>query len=182
MEFIFRYFPYFFALMFILVLATLYGVSRFIRFEGNLKRGIKLATIPLTPENRQFLESLPRSIQFDNNFIRKEINEVLIVQRPSFSKRGSPWIGYVDLSNFENKVELRGPLIFLVPFTVGLIGFFSFYFFVFSPGGIGFGNCLFPLIVLVFLSGVMAINYAYLRQQWRGVLTQAMESKSIKEI
>ena len=88
MEILFGYFPFFFAVNFVLVLWVFYELYRFMRFEGNLKRGVKISTEPLTWEMCQFLETLPASVRYDRNFIRKEMNEVLIGQEWSFVSRG----------------------------------------------------------------------------------------------
>lgn len=182
MDVIFGYFPYFFAVNFVLVLWTFYELYRFMRFEGNLKRGVKIGTEPLTWEIRQFLEALPMSVRNGRNFIRKEMNEVLIGQEWSFGSRGdSLYTGYINLSALENRLELRAPFALLVAFTVGPFMFLVIYFNFFMGSANDFSAfpsiACFPIIGLIFVIGGMALNHHIFRQRLLTILKQAMEQK-----
>jgi hypothetical protein len=184
MSLLFGYFPYFFVLNFILVLWLFYELYRFLRFEGDLKRGVKIGTAPLTWEMRQFLETLPSSVRYGRNFIRKEMNEVLIAREWSFvsgRRDDTIYAAYINLSAPENRLEFRAPLALLVAFTLAPFIFLVFYFNIFITSADDFlafpSLGCFPVIGLIIFSGGMAVNHLIFRQRLLAILKQAMEQK-----
>jgi hypothetical protein len=134
-------FPYLIILLILLSLWGLYDRYRFTHFEGNLKRGVMIWAEPLTWQTRQFLDSLPSSLQGEQSFIRKEYNEALIVEKrlsqtSIFSRRRNylPCVAYVNLSAPESQIELRTSFFTLVSLTLNLTFFFIFFANFFSSG------------------------------------------------
>jgi hypothetical protein len=128
------FFPYFISLIIVLNLWSFYDHYRFTRFEGNLKRGLMIWTDPLSWEIRQLLDSLPPSLKVDQSFIRKENNEVLIVENLPSQKYFSfqrqsyfPYIAYVDLSVPESRIEFRTSFSTFPLLIIVLISFFIFF-------------------------------------------------------
>lgn len=85
---------------------------RFTRFDGPVKRGVRIGSEPLSPELHQFLETLADPIRYERSFIRKEGREVLIAEEKSFWMifgRENLWtyIAYVNLDALERRVEFR---------------------------------------------------------------------------
>lgn len=140
MDTLWSLFPYLIFLVIMLNLWILYDRYQFTRFEGNLKRGLMIGAIPLSWETRQFLDSLPSVLQIEQSFIRKEYNEVLIVEKLSFleslfSRRSNvPCIAYVNLSDPNSRIEYRTSLSALVSLILGLTLFFTLAAVFFSMG------------------------------------------------
>ena len=87
---------------------------RFLQYEGNLRRGIKVGTSPLSSEIIQYLRNLKTDIVEEETkaFIRKEGQSVLIQPVPRFTKKylGLWYIGLVDLSLKRPRIEFRTPI------------------------------------------------------------------------
>ncbi|HXV42311.1 MAG TPA: hypothetical protein VEC96_04575 [Anaerolineae bacterium] len=146
---------------------------------------MKIGTAPLTWEMRQFLETLPSSVRYGRNFIRKEMNEVLIAREWSFGSRGRDdtiYAAYINLSDPENRLEYRAPFSLLVAFTLAPFVFLVFYFNVFIRSADDFlafpSMGCFPVIGLIILIGGIAVNHLIFRQRLLAILKQAMEQKS----
>ncbi|MBI1877967.1 MAG: hypothetical protein HYR94_07035 [Chloroflexi bacterium] len=188
MNLIFGYFPYFIALVVVLNLWAAYDQYRFMRFDGNLKRGLMVGTEPLTWEMRQFLETLPSSVRYDQGFIRKEINEVLIAgQKPGwsrfFQRRNSmPHLAYINLSDPQNQIEFRASFSFLISVTVGVLFFLLIFFDIFLRSSDGFELPLFlwffPVIILGLMVGSIVFSHHRERKRLLAILRQAMEQKN----
>jgi len=105
-----------------------------VRYEGKLKRGIKIWSKPLSDELRKYLSTLSqdvietRKIWFSDRkvgFIRVENQEVLIHYRRPKWGTSWPYVGYVDLSEPESILEFRSSLpmhLFLLPFILSGVG------------------------------------------------------------
>ncbi|MFN3492690.1 MAG: hypothetical protein ACK40V_10765 [Anaerolineales bacterium] len=119
----------------------LIDMSLFDRYEGKIKRGIKIWSRELDIKSWKYLSSLRQDtveekeylfLKFKQSFIRKHDGEVLILVRPeNFT---STWVctGYVDLSSPTRELQYRMAitgLILLIIFNVlGVLLFvFSFY-------------------------------------------------------
>ncbi|GEM_PF-5773260 len=116
-------------------------MSLFERYEGKLKRGVKVWSRELDAKSWNYLSSLQRDVveekeylflKFKQRFIRKENHEALIFSRPDgFS---STWIclGYVDLNSPTRQIQYRmaltGLILLVILNALGALFFvFSFY-------------------------------------------------------
>ena len=104
-----------FLLLFIAsVVFAFFDSSRFIQYAGNLQRGIKVGTGPLSTEMIRFLRELKTDIIEEETkaFIRKEGESVLIQPIPHIRKHylGLWTIGLVDLSLKRPQIEFRTPV------------------------------------------------------------------------
>ena len=188
-QFFFAWFPVFFALIFVLMLWSIYDQSRFMRFEGDAKRGVMIWIEPISWEIRQFLETLAAPICSDRSFIRKDGREVLIIapEKPlwgMFSRRRNQWpyIGYVNLSSADSGIELRvswSSLIWLVVSSVILLIVLFFWTFSgMSWNGRFYPSSLFdffPLIFVVIYIISMWSNHNRERKRMLEFLKWAME-------
>lgn len=115
------------------VVFALFDTFRFIQYEGNLRRGIKVGTSPLSSEMVQYLRNLKTDVVKEDTkaFIRKEGQSVLIQPVPRFTKRylGLWYIGLVDLSLKRPQIEFRTPVsnFFVGFFLISLLIYQSFY-------------------------------------------------------
>lgn len=185
MSTIFDFFPYLIFLIPVLSLWNLYDQYRFTRFEGNLKRGLMIWAEPLSWETRQFLQSLPSSVQLEQSFIRKEINEVLIVEKRSFGRSFFNWrnslsyVGYVNLSTLENQIEFRTPLATLISLTVSLIVILFFLqLFYRSGASLPVFMWFLPVIILLMYIGSYISNLHQERKRILNLLNRAMRQQS----
>jgi hypothetical protein len=104
------YFVPFFILFFsVFMMWNLFEHSRFTRFEGNLKRGVKIWVEPLPWETHQWLEMMPADFQDKQGFIRKEGREVLILAKDQPYDRCHPVAGYSILRPDPNGSEIMTP-------------------------------------------------------------------------
>lgn len=176
-------FPYLIILLILLGLWSLYDHYQFTRFEGNLKRGVMIWTDPLAWQTRQFLDSLPASLQIERSFIRKEYNEVLIMEKQSFlksffSRRNRfPCIAYVDLSALEGRIEFRTSFSTLVSLTVGLMLFFAFAAALFSMGLPVTFPCFLLVIFPLISIGSFLFELYRLRRRLLNFLDQVMSQQ-----
>jgi len=110
-----------------------YSISK---YEGKIKRGIKIWGRELPYETQQFLLNLKADVveskkvmfsEFKSAFIRVRDDEVVVFSTPRRYHSSWPYVGYVDLTSPNFELEYRGSLpgiIFLIPFTIlGLIIF-----------------------------------------------------------
>src|SRR6185436_17994136 len=109
------------------------------------------------------------SVQNDQEFIRKEISEVLIVgQRWGFSRffgrrNSMPHIAYVNLSDPQNQIEFRVPFSVLVSLTVGTLFFLLIFsnIFLISPDNFQLPLFVwfFPVIFIGIMVGSIIFNH-----------------------
>ena len=126
---------------------TIVDIQTFRKMDGNLKRGIKISSKPLSSEIRHYLESLSgdiveyRETPFGKDisaFIRKQDGEILVHAKQWYGfrhRRSWPFIGYVNLLSPVPVLEFRSSLpfhlllislalsIILLPFIVGMWAF-----------------------------------------------------------
>lgn len=116
-------------------------MSLFERYEGKLKRGVKVWSRELDAKSWKYLSSLQRDVveekeylflKFKQRFIRKEHHEALIFSRPD--GLSSTWIclGYVDLNSPTRQIQYRmaltGLILLIILNALGALFFvFSFY-------------------------------------------------------
>ena len=88
-----------------------------VKFEGKMKRGIRIWSEPLPVDVERFLRDLPRSILSTRTgrFVRKQADIVLIQGirvQPWYWRRwsGTPCVAYVDLHNEVPRIEYRDPI------------------------------------------------------------------------
>ena len=166
--------------------------QRFNRFEGNIRRGVRLWAEPLAWETRQFLETLAGSVRDERWFVRKEGSEVLVGEERGFwssfwaRRNALRYVGYINLSSPESRIELRAPLSSLVSSLFGLAAafFVIWYFFTFtglltSDGFSLFSVLLwlFPLFILVTFAISTIISHQLERRRLLGILNQASQGQ-----
>ena len=100
----------------------------FTQVEGKFRRGVKVWSKPLTPDEPSFFEEIPDTIQSGKIFILKRNREVIISQARWWS-RYDLWhyIGYIHLGMAPYQLELRmswsGVILLLTIFLLLLVGF-----------------------------------------------------------
>lgn len=164
-----------------------YELGQFTRYDGRIKRGIKVWSEPISSETIHFLETLPISIQHGWSFIRKERNEILIAteERPIlglFRRRKMwPYIAYINLNEQSQKrIEFRmswSTLSVLILAAWISSGFFLWIFFI-VPHEEGFSflifPCMFPILFpLTFIREILS-NHHRERERLLTILSQAM--------
>jgi hypothetical protein len=159
------------------VIATLiwsqFDNVRFTRFDGPIKRGVRIGSEPISLELHQFLEKLSAPIRYDRSFIRKEGREVLIAEeKPLWIILGGEnlwtYIAYVNLDTLERRVEFR--LTWVTLTFVALVIPCILIYFLGSLESLGnvFGSytLCFVLIVIAFLAfgiGSIFLHYKAIR-------------------
>lgn len=105
----------------------------FIRYEGKIKRGIKVWSKPLSDNLRNYLLTLSSDVietkkalffERKTGFIRVENDEALIYYRRPHWSTSWPYVGYVNLSEPDCVLEFRSSLpmhLFLLPFIVSIV-------------------------------------------------------------
>lgn len=106
------------------------------RFEGKIKRGVKIWSKELSHDSWQYLLNLRNDVveyrkmllsEQKTAFIRVQAGEAVIFSMPQKFHSSWPYVGYVDLTSAGPELEYRASLpgiIFLIPFTIfGLIIF-----------------------------------------------------------
>jgi hypothetical protein len=104
------------------------------RYEGKIKRGIKVWSKPLSDDFRKYLLALSSDVietkktwffERKTGFIRIENHEVVIYYRRPHWRTSWPYVGYVNLSEPDSVLEFRSSLpmhLFLLPFIVSIVG------------------------------------------------------------
>lgn len=115
----------------------LFDAARLTQAEGGLKRGVKISSQPLPPEQADFLRNLTENIIEPGaqswqtpGFIRKQGSEVLIYVSDSRIRRFRrlAYVGYVNLNSPRPALEFRSslpyhlllfiPLLFVFPLAI----------------------------------------------------------------
>lgn len=103
---------------------------RFYRFEGNIKRGVKIWSKELSYDSWQYLSALKQDIveqkkmlfsEYKSDFIRVQDNEILVYSSPKKFESSFIIIGYIDIETPIHELEYRmslSGLIFLALFTI----------------------------------------------------------------
>jgi hypothetical protein len=182
------FFPLFIIIIIGLGLWGFYEMSRFTRPDGNIKRGVKIWSKPLSWEAGQLLETLPRLTRYNRSFILTKGREVLIATERPFWQTGRrdrriPLIGYVNLNEPETRLEFRMPLsalVTLIFITFVVLIFAANLFMVLRRDLFGFSFLwLLPFVFLVVYIGVLWHNYYRERNHLLDILDQAMAQRSI---
>jgi hypothetical protein len=114
-----------------------FDIPSLVRYEGEIKRGFKIWSKPLSDDFRRYLLSLSQEVietrktlfsERKSAFIRIENQEALIYSRRLNWSTSWPYVGYVDLSEPDPVLEFRSSLpmhLFLMPFvfSISLIPF-----------------------------------------------------------
>ena len=102
-------------------------------YVGEIKRGIKIWSEPLSPARRVFLTSLTRDIVEERSlpfrpkvvgFIKLQGSRVLIQRRRAGWRTSWPCVGYVDLRKANPVIEYRSSLpmhLLLLPFVLTIV-------------------------------------------------------------
>ena len=122
---------------FISVVSFFWGILDLIvlmRFDGKIKRGVKIWSKPLPLGVRLYLSSLDKAViekrkiwffEREIGFIRVENNEALVrYQRPNWSTSW-PYVAYIDIVSPEPVLQFRSSLpmhLFLLPFIISIVG------------------------------------------------------------
>ena len=130
------YFPIFIVVIIGLTLWNLFEQKRMTRTKGAIQRGVRVWADPLSWETCQKLETLPPLAEVEGGVIRKEGREVLIVEkRPTIAfgqrRRGIRYVGYINLSAPDSRIEFRTALSsLLIPIfsLMFVLWFFSEFF------------------------------------------------------
>jgi len=116
-----------------------YGIDSYLifRFEGKIKRGVRVWSKELSYDSQQYLLGLKSDVveyqqllfsKHKTSFIRVQNGEAIIFSTPRRFHSSWPYVGYVDLTFPNPELEYRSSLpgiIFLIPFTIlGVIIFF----------------------------------------------------------
>jgi hypothetical protein len=175
--------PCFVVLIAGLAIWNVFDQSRFIRAEGNLKRGVMIWANILMGETCQALEALPSGVtQSHDGFVRKEGGEVLVVVQPSFWGRHGRrmYVGYVNLHSPEIQLELRlawSTLISVMMAPVFILIFFINLFTSSLPKGqLAAVGGVFLLIFLTVFIGSLWFSFYRERKSLRAILDQAARS------
>jgi hypothetical protein len=187
-------FPFPFFILLLLLVSLIFSVwnlaerRTFLRFEGNLKRGVMIWTDPLAGEMRQWLETMPADFRDKQGFMRKEGREVLVVveNRPLWGivnrRRQWPYIGYINLAEPQSQLEFRILWSNLFLWLVLIPSLFVAFFVTFAYPYLRHGfelvlPCFFPFIVLIFLVGSIWFNHYQERKRLLAFLNRVTGSK-----
>ncbi len=178
---------FFFIFVVVIIILSLWSAferHQFTRLEGKLKRGFRVWTAPLHWEARQFLDTLPATIENDQSYIRVQGREFLIAEKRSAWKnygrrsRGL-YVAYVNLSLPESRIEFRTPWSDLAAIIIPLLLIFIFFSGFSLPTEPGFQSPIFFFFVLVALLvvvGSAVVSYYHARNRLLGILSRAMEN------
>jgi len=122
--------------LFVAILSFVWGffdLYYLMRYEGKIKRGIKVWSKPLSDDLRNYLLTLSSDVietkktlffETKTGFIRIENREALIYYRRPHWGTSWPYVGYVDLSEPDSVLEFRSSLpmhLILLPFIVSIV-------------------------------------------------------------
>ena len=96
----------------LLLLIEAVEATRFIQYDGRMKRGLKIGADPLPSEMEYSLRHLSNDItdHVTVAFIKKRGAAVLIQPVPRLRYRGLWYVGYIDLSAEQPRIEYRAPI------------------------------------------------------------------------
>lgn len=83
---------------------------RLIRLQGPMKRGVLVWEEKLAPEMEGYLRRIKQTVVADHSFIRVEKPLVLIRCPTPFLFNSWPYLGYVDFSEQEPRLQYRASL------------------------------------------------------------------------
>jgi len=149
--------------------------------EGEAKRGVRVWVDSLSWETCQKLESLPPITEVKDGFIRKDGREVLIAEEHpiiSFGKNRQRlrYIGYINLSDPDSRIEFRTTLSGLLSSVFGLLfvlWIFSNFFLGIPKNGFPLFFILFPLVFLAIYVGSFVYNHYQERKRIMKILNRA---------
>jgi len=181
------YFPIFIVVIIGLTLWNLFEQKRMTRTKGAIQRGVRVWADPISWETRQKLEILPPLTEIEGGFIRKEGREVLIVEkRPGISfgqrRRGIRYVGYINLSDPDSRIEFRTALSSLLIFIFSLmfvLWFFSEFFLSVSRENFSLFYILVPLVFLIMFTGSYFYNHYQERKQIMKLFNRATGDSQI---
>ncbi len=123
--------------MFIMVGIFIWGVfdtTFLLKRTGNIKRGVKIWSEPLSEATRDFFENLSEDIVEERKhlflpsmvvgFIIAKNGEVLVQYRRKNWRTSWPYVGYIDLRKANLRIEYRASLpmhLFLLPFVLTIV-------------------------------------------------------------
>ena len=163
--------------------------NKFIRFEGPMKRGMKIGGRTLSVEEAHFLREMRKSFRQRGWFIRKLGREALIVDQRAWAhfggrRRREPWAyaGYVDLRQPQPRLEFRAQwsslAMFVMLFAIYGLAFWGFYTSVDAETAKGIW--LFAPLVMGISLAALAFTHFQTRVRVEKVLKNAVEHKNSK--
>lgn len=166
---------FFFILILICIIFTVFDANRFIAYEGNMKRGIKMGSDFVSEEIDYYLRNLSFDITSDETkaFIRKENQTVLIQPITSFFHRnlGLWYIGIVDLSKRRLKITYYTPFSGILFITI-LVSMFAYQLFTGSESEILSSFC-----IVVFIPFFYLIAHPFSKRVVLKYIEENMQSK-----
>ena len=158
------------------VIFAFYDSYRFIQYDGEMKRGVKIGSEFLSPKIIDYLHKLSSDIVSEETkaFIRKQNQTVLIQPIASTSQRniGFWYIGLVDLSARRTRINYHTPISALVILAI-ILGMFIFQ--VFNGSYIEMIRAIF---VLVFIIPFLGIAHAISKKVVLKYIEKTMQTKS----
>ena len=178
------------------ILWGIYDQWKFTRHEGTANRGIRIKIKRMSEEAREYLETLPTLFEYEQQFIKKENNEVLITDERELlhwisgpgndydGRRGLVHIGYVNLSRPDNIVEIRTSFASLIVLLVVLVGFFTLFLSIaYTDNGDGTswleGSFILILITAI-IGGRLFSNHLFECDRLLSILDQALRQSQRK--
>ncbi len=147
---------------------SVYERHRFRNFDGPMRRGVRIWTVPLDLEILHFLDTLPHTIRDEADYIRTENREILISvdETRTFwgnlfgNRRRLVYVGYVDLRASDRQLQLRMPLsdaIWIVIWLLAVIVIFPILIIRTSTGP----SLVFVFIIIAFLVSIVSFWIAH---------------------
>ncbi len=142
-------------LLLVVVVFALIDSNHFIQYDGEMKRGIKVGSEPLSTDLEGYLRNLSSDVLKEQTtaFIKKRDQIVLIQPIPNFSHRnvGLWYVGFVDLSSAEPQIDYRTPISGILMLAI-MVGVFVFRAFNGSPnetiGAVCVLGIMIPILVI----------------------------------
>lgn len=159
----------------LLLIIHLVEATRFIQYDGRMKRGLKIAAEPLPSEMEYFLRHLSNDItdHVTAVFIKKRGVAVLIQPVPRLYGQGfGGWyVGYVDLSAEQPRIEYRAPIsatLLLLAIMLGVTVLMWIE-------KLAQGKIIAPIVFSLFLSVLVAVLHATSRARVRRFIRYVMQ-------
>ena len=158
------------------VIFAFYDSYRFIQYDGEMKRGIKIGSEFLSPEIIDHLRKLSSDVVSEETkaFIRKQ-NQIVLIQpiASTFQRNLGFWyIGFVDLSARRTRINYHTPISAVVILAL-ILG--SIIFQVFNGSSIEMIRAVF---VLVFVTPFLGIAHATSKRVVKKYIESTVQIKS----
>ena len=160
----------------LLLLIEAVEATRFIQYDGRMKRGLKIGADPLPSEMEYFLRHLSNDItdHVTVAFIKKRGAAVLIqpVPRLRFRGLGVWYVGYVDLSAEQPRIEYRAP----ISATLWLLAIMLGATVLMWIEKLAQGKIIAPIVFSLLLSVLIVLSHATSKARVRRFIRHAMQT------